>query len=209
MTRVEPNVAVEDPRVEGNTRLTAATGAVLFVLLAIEGVTILSTGRLLTWHAFFGVMLIPLVALKLFSTGVRFLAYYRGDAAYVAKGPPHIVLRVLGPFVSLLTVIVLASGVILIVEGHRGPWFTVHKASFILWFGAMTVHVLGHIIETVRIAPLDWRPGAALQRATVRRAALVAAIVLGILGGIAIQSSVHSWHGHKDGAPVVRAIAPR
>src|SRR5689334_18557699 len=129
MTRVEPKAAVDaDARVEGNSRLTSATGAVLFVLLAVEGVTILSTRSLLTWHAFFGVMLIPLVALKLFSTAVRFLAYYRGDAAYVAKGPPHIVLRVLGPFVSLLTVIVLASGVILIVDGQRNAWFTVHKA---------------------------------------------------------------------------------
>jgi hypothetical protein len=87
----------------------------------------------------------------------------------------------------------------LIVQGHRGAWFTVHKASFILWFGAMTVHVLGHILETVRVAPRDWMPGAPLRRAGIRRAALVLAVALGIAGGVLIQSSVHTWHTEREG----------
>jgi hypothetical protein len=32
----------------------------------------------------------------------------------------------------------------------------VHKASFVLWFGAMTIHVLGHLGEVFRLAPRDW-----------------------------------------------------
>ncbi len=199
---------VDDPRVEGNTRLTAATGAVLFVILAAEGVTILSVQRLLTWHAFLGVMLIPLAGLKIASTVRRFVAYYRGDAAFVRKGPPHPILRVLGPVVSLLTIVVLLSGVILIVNGRSGTWLTVHKASFILWFGAMTVHVLGHIVETVRIAPLDWTRARGVPRAGVRRAALVGAIVLGIAGGFLIQSSVRSWH-HDDKHRAAQREEPR
>ena len=172
----------------------------LFVLLAAEGVTIVSVRRLLTWHTFLGMMLIPLVALKIASTLRRFVAYYRGDPAFVQKGAPHPILRMLGPFVSLLTIVVLVSGVVLIVQGHGGMWFTVHKASFILWFAAMTVHVLGHIIETVRIAPLDWTRTAPLRHAGVRRAALVVAVVLGIVGGLVIQSSVHSWKREKPRA---------
>ena len=29
-----------------------------------------------------------------------------------------------------------------------------------MWFGAMTVHVLGHLVDTYRLAPRDWTPKA-------------------------------------------------
>jgi hypothetical protein len=40
------------------------TGAVLLVLLAVEGFTILRVGRLLTLHVFLGMLLLGPVALK-------------------------------------------------------------------------------------------------------------------------------------------------
>jgi hypothetical protein len=49
---------------EGNERLTAMTGAVLLVLLAVEGFTILRIGRLLTLHVFLGMLLLGPVTLK-------------------------------------------------------------------------------------------------------------------------------------------------
>ncbi len=67
--------------VEGNDRLTAASGGLLFLLLAAEGVTILFIRPLLSAHVFIGMLLIPPVALKLGSTGWRFLRYYTGDRA--------------------------------------------------------------------------------------------------------------------------------
>ena len=57
---------------EGNERLTAATGAVLLVLFAVEGVTILFLGQLLTLHFFIGLLLTGPVGLKIGSTGYRF-----------------------------------------------------------------------------------------------------------------------------------------
>jgi hypothetical protein len=45
--------------VEGNERLTATAAVALLVLLAIEGVTILSIRSLLSMHVFVGIMLIP------------------------------------------------------------------------------------------------------------------------------------------------------
>ena len=68
--------------VEGNARLTASVAATLFALLAIEGVTILRIGNLLSEHVFIGVMLIPVVVVKIASTGWRFVKYYGGDAYY-------------------------------------------------------------------------------------------------------------------------------
>src|SRR5205823_3919476 len=88
---------------DGNERLTAASGAVLFLLLAAEGVTILSIGQLLSPHVFIGMLLIPPVALKLASTGWRFARYYRGTREYREKGPPLLPLRLLAPVVVAST----------------------------------------------------------------------------------------------------------
>src|SRR5436190_14373573 len=80
---------------EGNEQLTALTATLLLVLLAVEGATLLRITSLLTVHAFVGMLLIPVVALKLASTGWRMLRYYLSGEEYVRRGPPHVVLRVL------------------------------------------------------------------------------------------------------------------
>jgi hypothetical protein len=87
--------------VEGNARLTSATGLVLLVLLAVEGYTILDVRGLITLHIFLGILLVGPVLLKIASTTHRFARYYLGAAEYVRKGPPHIVLRVIGPLVTV------------------------------------------------------------------------------------------------------------
>ncbi len=187
-----------DPGVEGNHRLTAATGAVIFVLLAVEGVTVPSVRGLLSIHVFVGALLVPVVALKVGATMYRFARYYVGDEAYVRKGPPHIVLRLLGPVVTVLTVSLLGTGLVLIFGGrsHREPWLTLHQVSFYLWFAAMTGHVLGHIIETARVAKRDYQPRAG-SRANVRRGALVLAVVAGLAFGLALRSRVDAWQKER------------
>src|SRR5438309_2237416 len=83
---------------EGNARLTAATAAALIVLLAMLGVTILHLRNTLLWlHLFLGLALIGPVALKLASTGYRFVRYYTHNRAYGLKGPPLAALRALAP----------------------------------------------------------------------------------------------------------------
>jgi hypothetical protein len=129
---------------EGNEKLTALTGALLLVGFAIEGVTILQIHRLLFLHFLVGLLLIGPAALKIGSTVYRFARYYAGAAPYVRKGPPSPALRVLGPLVILTSVGVLGSGVMLAIAGHGGPWLFLHKASFVLWFGVMTVHVVNY-----------------------------------------------------------------
>jgi len=128
----------------GNERLTAMTGAVLLVLLLVEGLTLLRLGRLLTVHFFVGMMLLGPVALKAGSTIYRFTRYYTGHPEYRRKGPPAPLLRLLGPIIVLLTASIFGSGIMLAIDGPagRGQWLFIHKASFILWFGAMAIHVL-------------------------------------------------------------------
>ena len=62
----------------GNEQLTALAGILLIVFLAVEGATLLNLSALLTVHAFVGMFLLPIVALKLGSTGWRMARYYLG-----------------------------------------------------------------------------------------------------------------------------------
>ena len=143
---------------EGNERLTAITGAVLLVLLAAEGFTILRLGRLLTLHFFLGMLLLGPVALKAGSVIYRFVRYYTGSAPYRRKGPPALLLRLLGPVIMLLTACVFGSGVMLAVTGPgQGPWLFLHKASFILWFCAMAIHVLAYVPRLPRLLAAEAR----------------------------------------------------
>lgn len=75
---------------EANARLTAGTAAVLLVLLAAEGVTILQIRGLISEHVFLGMVLVPPVLVKTGSTVYRFARYYRGAPEFRRKGPPPI-----------------------------------------------------------------------------------------------------------------------
>jgi hypothetical protein len=187
-----------DPGVEGNARLTAITGLVLLVMLAAEGFTILSIRPLLSWHVAIGLALIPPVALKLGSTVWRFSRYYLGDVRYRRAGPPQPILRVIGPFVVLTTVAVLATGVAAWLAGpHNGPYLTLHQASFFLWFAAMTIHVLGHFTRATRLAAADVDVrGAAVRYRGVRWSLVGLSLVAGLIVALATRGVVTGWTGY-------------
>jgi hypothetical protein len=137
----------------GNEQLTAVVAAVLLLLLAIEGATLLRLQSLLTVHAFVGMLLIPVVVLKFASTGWRMLRYYRNSDEYLRRGPPPVVLRALvAPALMLSTVVLFATGTALLVLGQtEGTLVGLHKASFIVWLGAASVHVLAHATKLPRL----------------------------------------------------------
>jgi hypothetical protein len=182
--------------VEANARFTGTIAAVLLVLLAIEGVTVLRVRALLTPHVVVGMLLVPPIGLKIGSTGYRFFRYYAGSPSYRRKGPPPALLRALGPLVVLLTISLFASGIALLFVGPglRGALLTVHKASFVLWFGAMAVHVLGHILDTARLAPKDFyrRTRGQVAGAGLRQWSLAASLALG--AGLAVLVVGHVGH---------------
>lgn len=173
--------------VEANARLTSGLAVPLLLLLAAEGATLPFLGSLLKPHVFLGFAVIPLVVLKLGSTFYRFGRYYTGAESYRRKGPPNTILRVLGPVVIIATLTLLASGVVLVFAGKswQDQALFLHKASFVLWFGAMTVHVVGHIVETARLASRDWTPTSAraLPRGASRRWVLALGVAAGGLLG--------------------------
>ncbi|HEY2308295.1 MAG TPA: hypothetical protein VGI05_20675 [Streptosporangiaceae bacterium] len=187
---------------EGNERLTALTGMALLVLFAAEGVTILSVRRMLTLHFVLGMLLIGPVALKACSTMYRFVRYYSGAAGYRRKGPPAPLLRMLGPVVVLTSVAVIGTGVMLVLTGPGGrAWLFLHKASFVLWFGAMTVHVLAYVWRLPRLARGELasragrRANQVLAGRTARWLLLTASILTGLLLAMLTLHRAGAWPG--------------
>ncbi len=187
----------EHSGVEGNSRLTGLLALVLLILLFLEGVTIPFIGSLLTPHVFIGMLMIPPVLYKIASTSWRFLKYYSGDPRYRRKGPPVLVLRLLGPAVVVLTLVVIASGVglVLLPRADRGLLLTLHQGSFVLWFGAMAIHVLGHLVETAKLAPLDWfaRTRRQVRGASARQWLVVSSLVFGLIAAVAVAPYATGW----------------
>jgi hypothetical protein len=191
--------------VEANARLTGMTAALLMVLLVAEGLTILRVRSLLTPHVVIGMVLVPVVLLKIGSTSWRFARYYFGDPEYRRKGPPPLLLRLLGPFVVALTVAVLGTGIALLFSpgAGRSQWLFLHKATFILWFGAMTLHVLGHLLDTARLAPRDfyWRTRAQVHGAGVRQWLIVGAVIVGGILALVVAPKIGPWRAGGPGLP--------
>lgn len=184
----------------GNKRLTASTGLVLLVLLAVETLTTLALRTYLPVHIFLGLLLVPPVALKLATTGWRFLRYYTRDHHYRLEGAPRPLLRVLAPLLVLSTLSLFGSGIALIAVGHGGGVLrTVHTLSFIAWGALMIVHVFAYLKRSLRIGTSDWRQGTArvVAGARGRRAALGAALLAGVIVALATYPAQQAWLSHR------------
>lgn len=187
---------------DGNERLTVLTGAVLLVLLAALGVTILRIHPLLWEHLFLGLLLLGPVALKVGSTGYRFVRYYTHDPVYRRKGPPPPYLRALGPVVVVSTLAVFATGVALLLLGpsSRSTWLLAHKVSFFVWLAATGVHVLAHLPALTRALGSDAHRELSPARAGRggRALALAGALVAGLVLAVLLVPEFGPWlHYHR------------
>jgi hypothetical protein len=185
---------------DGNERLTAATAAVLVVLLALEGLTLLGIQQFLRPHIFLGLLLIPPVLLKLASTGWKMTRYYRGSAEYVRRGPPAPLLRmVVAPVLVISTVSLFATGIAVAAFAQRGLLLALHKLSFIVWVGAMSIHVLTRVLKLPRLIAADWWRGDALGGRRVRQLLLTGTLVAGL--GVAVMTFpvVDHWQDRGTG----------
>ncbi|HLX20464.1 MAG TPA: hypothetical protein VKR23_09945 [Gaiellaceae bacterium] len=184
-----------------NERLTSATGLVLLVLLAVETLTTLVLGTFLDVHLFLGLLLLPVVALKLGSTGWRFARYYTRNPAYRAAGPPQPLLRTLAPLLVAATLLLFGTGVALLIQGHGGGELrTLHTFSFIAWGVLVGIHVLAYLTRIVRDGTADWRPRAGAG-ARARRALLLGSLLAGVVVALATYSTQQSFlahHHHRD-----------
>src|ERR1700739_409162 len=98
-TRARRAKSVAGGVTDGNELLTSMTGAVLIVLLAVLGITILRIHQLIWLHLFLGLVLIGPITIKMASTGYRFARYYTRNSAYRSKGAPEPPMRMTGAIV--------------------------------------------------------------------------------------------------------------
>jgi len=186
----------------GNEQLTAFAGILLIVFLAIEGATLLNLRALLTVHAFVGMFLIPILGLKMGSTGWRMARYYLGKDEYVRLGPPAWPLRVfVAPVVVASTVVLFGTGVYLLATHEvQGTVVGLHKASFVVWLLATSVHVLFRLIR-MREALRARFPGLVLRLGVVAVtvAAGAAAATMTLSGAEHLQDRLSSQVGFDGG----------
>ena len=199
--------------VEGNSRLTAATGTLLTLLLLVEGFTLLDVRGYITLHTAIGLTLVGPVVLKCLSTMYRFGRYYTGHEPYVRKGPPHVVLRLLAPLVILSTVALLGTGIALLaVRGRSDTWLNLHQVSFAIWLAVMTLHFLGHVIEAAAGTARDLRRATgdpAARGRGVRRTVVAVSLLVGVGVAALFTPSASSWQlHHHDHRPGQGAAAP-
>ena len=182
---------------EGNERLTAMTGAVLLILLAVECYTIVRIGRLLTLHVFLGMLLLGPVTLKAGSVLYRFARYYTGSEPYRRQGPPAPLLRVLGPVIMLLTACVFGSGVMLAVTGPSygppGGWLVVHRISFFAWLFFIAIHVLAYVPRLPRLLAAEARAREVLAGRGTRLALLIASLLAGLVIALLTVHLAGTW----------------
>jgi hypothetical protein len=187
-----------DEGVESNSRLTATAAVVITALLGVIAVTLLNVRGMINVHVFVGMLMIPPVIVKIGSTGWRFARYYSGSEPYRRKGPPHPLLRVLGPVLVVLTAILIGSGVALVLTPHLRPTLLfVHQASFFGWLAVLGVHFLGHLGETARLAPLDLarRTRAEVAGASARQWTMAAALAAGVMLGVVMLGTTAHYLG--------------
>src|SRR5215471_15015236 len=169
----------------GNERLTTLVSLVLLVLIIVELVTSASLRTWLTAHTVVGVLLAGPLLVKMGSTGWRFLHYYTRVPAYVRRGPPPLVLRVLGPVLLVTTLVMVGSGIGLVVTGPFQPFLLTHVFSALVWLPLIAVHSLAHLQQVPRSIASDWSsrlgPRFPIGRG-LRLGTNLGALLLGVIG---------------------------
>ena len=187
----------------GNARLTAWTGVVLLVLLAVEGVTLIDVRGLITWHIVVGSLLLPPALLKTATTGWRMVRYYAGSGDYRLAGPPPMLLRLLAPLVVASTLSLLTTGILVAVVGpqsaSRSLWgmpaslLFLHQASFAVWVVATSIHVLARLVPAARI--IGGRAGSAVEGKVFRGAGILAVLAVAVWVSTIVVAGSAGWLG--------------
>jgi len=145
---------------------------------------------------FIGLVLVPLVVLKLGSTGYRFVRYYAHTPAYREKGPPLLPLRLMAPLLVAATLGVFATGIALLIDGHKSDTLLLlHKATFIVWGAGFGIHFLAYLPRVLRSLRDDWstRRRRAVSGAGLRAMLVASALGSGFALALALLPTIDGW----------------
>jgi hypothetical protein len=193
------------PATAGNEALTSWTGLLLLPLLGLVGLTGVAFGSLWRAHFVVGILLVPVIGMKLATTTYRAARYYAGSKKYRAAGPPELSARLLAPVLIAVTVIAMWSGIVMWFNNTQDrPWSTIHTDAVVVMGGLVGIHVLLYIPKAVRAVLRDLSHVRRGRRPTALRISVVTAVlVVGIIVGFATQpSAAFPVHQHGDRASI-------
>ncbi len=103
------------------------------------------------------------------------------------------------PVLVASTIGIFGTGVAMFFVGRRGMVVGLHKASFVVWFGAMGIHVLVYAPRLLRLLRSEWLRRERLGGRLLRGGAVAAAIGAGAVLAIATLPSARPWLHHFRG----------
>ena len=175
-----------------NLRLTSYSGLALLLLLTLVYLTGVFFGPLRQVHFAAGFAIIPLLAVKLGSTGWRAANYYLRREPFRSDGPPLLFLRLLAPLLVISVLVATGTGVVLWVLGvRRGTWATLHTDSVVVLAVVLLLHTLAYLERALRASSGGLAAAEVSREERVMLWALAAALVAAVLA-IGVEPP---WHG--------------
>jgi hypothetical protein len=166
--------------VAGNLILTSHAGLVILFFLVLLYFTGLEFAPLRGVHFGLGFALIPILLVKLGSTGWRAVNYYFDRDPYRAAGPPWLLPRIMALPLTLCAIAATISGVVLWAEGtDRGTWATVHIYSVISLAVVVVVHLVIYTRKAYRASTRSLEETKTTKQERVMVWALLVALVVG------------------------------
>lgn len=196
-------------RPAANSRLTALLGVVLLLMLIVQVASALFFA-LLSFnvslppgpifdtvrpvHFFVGLLLLPVVALKLVSTGWKFAMYYLKRPAYKRAGAPSLAGRLVGPLMAASITVLFFSGIEMWSFRNQfiAYWTQIHVLAAIAFVTALMAHLVLNGRRAHREAAEDLAPkgGEDLVPGRLTRRGVVAG---GIVAGLVLAVSGANW----------------
>lgn len=195
-------------RPAANGRLTALLGVVLLALLIVQVASALFFA-LLSFnvslpagpvfdtvrpaHFFIGLLLLPVVALKLASTGWRFAMYYLGRPAYKRAGPPSLAGRLVAPLMVASITVLFLSGIEMWSFRNQfiAYWTQIHVLAAIAFVSALVAHLVLNGRRAHREAARDL--ARELGEPVAGRFTRRGVVVGGLAAGLALAVSGANW----------------
>jgi hypothetical protein len=147
-------------------------------------------------HFAVGFAIIPLLLVKLSSTGWRAVSYYRRREPYRSGGPPQLVPRLLAPLLVVSAVVATITGVVLWALGRqRGGWATLHTDSVVVLAVVLALHTLTYIVPALRASSGSIVAAETTREERIMLWTLAAALVAAVLA-IGVEPPWHAFISH-------------
>lgn len=166
--------------VAGNLILTSHAGLVILFFLILLYFTGLEFTPLRPVHFGLGFALIPILLVKLGSTGWRAVNYYFDRDPYRAAGPPWLLPRIMALPLTACALAATISGVVLWAAGtDHGTWATLHIYSVIALAVVIVVHLAIYTRKAYRASTRSLEETKTTRQERVMVWALLVALVVG------------------------------